>query len=56
MKGRVGLWLKHHHVLHHYRNPDRGYGVSTPLWDYIFGTMEEVEERNLAEASIPSRK
>jgi 4-hydroxysphinganine ceramide fatty acyl 2-hydroxylase len=56
LKGGVGLWLKHHHVLHHYRNPDRGYGVSSPLWDYVFGTMEETEERNLAEASIPGRK
>ena len=39
MKGRVGLWLKHHHVRHHYLDPDRGYGVSSPLWDYVFGTM-----------------
>jgi sterol desaturase/sphingolipid hydroxylase (fatty acid hydroxylase superfamily) len=56
MKGRVALWLKHHHVLHHYKDPNRGYGVSSPLWDYIFGTMEEAEERNLAEATIPGRK
>jgi len=39
MKKGVGLWLKHHHVRHHYLDPDRGFGVSTPLWDYIFGTM-----------------
>ena len=44
MKRGAAQWLKHHHVLHHYRNPDRGYGVSTPLWDYVFGTMEEREE------------
>ncbi len=56
MKGKLGLWLKHHHVLHHYRNPDKGYGVSSPLWDYVFGTMEQAEERSMAEATIPSRK
>lgn len=38
MKGGVGLWLKQHHLLHHYRDDDSGYGVSTPLWDYVFGT------------------
>jgi sterol desaturase/sphingolipid hydroxylase (fatty acid hydroxylase superfamily) len=50
MKGRVGLWLKHHHVLHHYRNPERGFGVSSPLWDYVFGTMEAAEERKLVQS------
>lgn len=31
------LW--HHHAVHHYRQPDKAFGVSSPLWDYIFGTM-----------------
>lgn len=31
------LW--HHHAIHHYREDDRAFGVSSPLWDYIFGTM-----------------
>ncbi len=44
LKGKVGLWLKHHHVRHHYLDPDRGYGVSSPLWDYVFGTMYRAEE------------
>jgi sterol desaturase/sphingolipid hydroxylase (fatty acid hydroxylase superfamily) len=39
MKGALGLWLKHHHVRHHYLDNGRGYGVSTPIWDYVFGTM-----------------
>jgi 4-hydroxysphinganine ceramide fatty acyl 2-hydroxylase len=30
------LWK--HHLKHHYQAPDRAFGVSTPLWDYIFGT------------------
>lgn len=44
LKGKVGLWLKHHHIRHHYKDPGRGYGVSSPLWDYVFGTMETVDE------------
>lgn len=31
------LW--HHHAVHHYRQPDRAFGVSSPFWDYVFGTM-----------------
>lgn len=28
--------LKHHHMLHHYTDPNKGYGVSSALWDKIF--------------------
>jgi sterol desaturase/sphingolipid hydroxylase (fatty acid hydroxylase superfamily) len=44
-KAKLGLWLKHHHVRHHYLDPERGYGVSTPLWDYVFGTMYAEKEQ-----------
>ncbi len=44
IKGRVGLWLKHHHMLHHYQDEDKRYGVSTPVWDYIFRTMPASEK------------
>ena len=45
MKSGIAQWMKHHHGIHHYRNPDRGYGVSSPLWDYVFGTMEKEKNR-----------
>ncbi|WP_333819159.1 sterol desaturase family protein [Ohtaekwangia sp.] len=28
--------IKQHHMQHHYAEPDRGYGVSSALWDKIF--------------------
>ena len=31
------LWV--HHKAHHYSNPYAAYGVSTRLWDFVFGTM-----------------
>lgn len=31
------LWVNH--AIHHYKDPDIAFGVSTPLWDFIFGTM-----------------
>lgn len=27
--------VKQHHMLHHYHNPEKGFGVSTSLWDNI---------------------
>jgi sterol desaturase/sphingolipid hydroxylase (fatty acid hydroxylase superfamily) len=35
-KGSVWKKIKQHHMLHHYQDPDRGYGVSSPLWDKVF--------------------
>ena len=32
-----GLWINH--SVHHYKEGDHAFGVSSPLWDYIFGTM-----------------
>jgi len=31
------LWI--HHGIHHYKRPDKAFGVSSPLWDHIFRTM-----------------
>ena len=38
MKRGVWLWLKQYHLRHHYNDDHAGYGVSSPLWDYIFRT------------------
>jgi sterol desaturase/sphingolipid hydroxylase (fatty acid hydroxylase superfamily) len=31
-------YLKRYHMQHHYKTPDKRYGVSSPLWDVVFGT------------------
>ncbi len=31
------LWI--HHAKHHYKEPERAFGVSSPFWDQIFRTM-----------------
>jgi len=38
MKRGLWLWLKKYHMRHHYDDDHVGYGVSSPLWDYVFGT------------------
>lgn len=49
---KFGWWqkVKHHHILHHYHDPDKGFGVSSPLWDVVFGTLDPTEERTTQEA------
>src|SRR5205807_1447201 len=34
MRNRVFLWLRKHHLRHHFADEHAGYGVSSPLWDY----------------------
>ncbi|MBN1299698.1 MAG: sterol desaturase family protein [Melioribacteraceae bacterium] len=38
MKSRLMLAIKNHHMLHHYKYDNKGFGVSQPAWDYVFGT------------------
>ena len=35
-KGSFWKKIKQHHMLHHYSDPTKGYGVSSPFWDKIF--------------------
>lgn len=37
-KTRLGLTLRRLHMLHHFRDPERAFGVSVPWWDYVFRT------------------
>lgn len=30
--------IKDHHMLHHYSDPEKGFGVSSGIWDVIFGS------------------
>lgn len=41
-KWMKSLWRNHH--LHHYKNDNKGFGVSTTLWDRVFGTMFELKK------------
>ena len=36
------LWRNHH--LHHYKDQNKGFGVSTTLWDRVFGTMWDLKK------------
>jgi len=36
--GPYARWIRRHHFLHHFHDPRRNFGVSSPLWDVILGT------------------
>ncbi|HEU5310976.1 MAG TPA: sterol desaturase family protein, partial [Candidatus Eisenbacteria bacterium] len=38
MKWGFLKFLKRYHLLHHYKTPDDRFGISSPLWDFVFGT------------------
>jgi 4-hydroxysphinganine ceramide fatty acyl 2-hydroxylase len=41
MKHGIWRWLKQYHLRHHYQDDQAGYGVSSPLWDYVFKTTRK---------------
>ncbi len=36
---RLGRWLRELHMRHHFQDDERGFGISAPYWDRVFGTM-----------------
>lgn len=52
LRGKVSLYLKQQHMRHHYMDPDWNYGVSSPLWDFVFGTYMKKSQQ----VSVPSEQ
>lgn len=48
----AGAKLRKHHYLHHFKTPEARYGVSTPLWDVVFGTLPR-DDRSAPSTSSP---
>jgi sterol desaturase/sphingolipid hydroxylase (fatty acid hydroxylase superfamily) len=38
MRSGYAKYIKRHHMQHHYKDPGTRFGVSSPLWDWVFGT------------------
>jgi dihydroceramide fatty acyl 2-hydroxylase len=37
---RLGKLLRELHMRHHFQDDTRGFGVSAPFWDHLFGTVQ----------------
>ena len=53
IKGGIWGYLREHHMRHHFKSPHQGYGVSSPLWDYVFGTMFKARSSENDKSSAP---
>ena len=42
---RVGRFLREAHMRHHFQDHERGFGVSAPYWDHVFGTPPQRRTR-----------
>ena len=36
--GAYGRWARSHHFYHHFHDPSMNHGVTSPVWDMVFGT------------------
>jgi len=44
-KTRLGMTVRRLHMLHHFRDATKGFGVSVPWLDYVFATAYRAERR-----------
>ena len=42
---RVGKLVRELHMRHHFQDDTKGFGVSAPFWDYVFGTPQRRPSR-----------
>ncbi|WP_017152427.1 sterol desaturase family protein [Bacillus bingmayongensis] len=48
---RFGRWLKKQHILHHYKNENYWFGVSNPVYDFLFGTYKNGKDVELSRSA-----
>jgi sterol desaturase/sphingolipid hydroxylase (fatty acid hydroxylase superfamily) len=39
MRSGYAKYIKRHHMQHHYKDPETRFGVSSPVWDWVFRTQ-----------------
>jgi sterol desaturase/sphingolipid hydroxylase (fatty acid hydroxylase superfamily) len=49
-RGPYGRWRRRNHFAHHFADPRRAHGVTSPIWDRMFGTRLP-----LSPVRVPSR-
>lgn len=55
-RNAYGRWAARHHLSHHFGLPNANHGVTTPIWDVIFGTylpVQRVRVPKSFEAAVP---
>lgn len=42
--GPYGRWARRHHLAHHFGHSTKNHGVTSPIWDLVFGTYVPIRE------------
>ncbi len=50
-KNAYARWARKNHFHHHFNNPKSNHGVTSPVWDYVFGTHEKTD----GQVRVPER-
>jgi sterol desaturase/sphingolipid hydroxylase (fatty acid hydroxylase superfamily) len=45
-QNRLSLLLRRYHYRHHFQQSSRGFGVTSPFWDKVFGTFPVLRRRS----------
>ena len=53
--GPYARWARRHHFYHHFHNPKANHGVTSPLWDVVFGTYVRPEGHILVPRELAMR-
>ncbi|NUP07558.1 MAG: hypothetical protein HOW73_16035 [Polyangiaceae bacterium] len=51
---RYGRWMRKHHLDHHHRTPRANHGVTSALWDHVFGTNQPAERVRIPRRAAPA--
>lgn len=51
-KTRIGKFLRRYHMEHHFKDQSTHFGLSSPLWDLVFGTYTRPTEPEAQEIEI----
>ncbi|MEZ4395013.1 MAG: sterol desaturase family protein [Polyangiales bacterium] len=49
-----GRWRRRHHLQHHHRSPKDNHGVTSPLFDYVFGTAVPLQRVKVPRRQAPA--
>lgn len=42
--GAYGVWARRHHLAHHFGHATKNHGVTSPVWDIVFGTYVPITQ------------
>ena len=49
----IGRFLRRHHMRHHHVDPHTNHGVTSPMWDVVFGTRRPAERVRIPAGKVP---